>query len=76
MPGAAIKTKPLLAANSQWDGMWMLLESPSSGALSDRKYCPWAATARVGSDCVFATSSHCHQAMKKIKRHLKTVGQS
>lgn len=53
-----------------------LIESLSNEELFDKQRFSWTGTTNVGSYCVSATSSHYDWAMKKIKRHLKTVDKS
>ena len=45
----------------------------SNDELFSKKYFPWAGTSTVGSYCVSATASHYDWAMKKIKKHMKSL---
>ena len=39
----------------------------------DNKYYAWTGTTSLGSYCVSATASHYDWALKKIKKHQKTL---
>ena len=50
-----------------------LIESFSNKQLFTSKYFPWTGTTSLGSYCISATSSHYDWAMKKIKKHKKSL---
>lgn len=50
-----------------------LIESFSNDELFTKKYFSWTGTTSLGSYCVSATSSHYDWALKKIKKHKKSL---
>lgn len=50
-----------------------LIEGFSNEELFENKYFAWTGTTCLGSYCVSTTSSHYDWAMKKIKKHIKTL---
>jgi len=50
-----------------------LIETFSNDELFTNKYFPWTGTTSLGSYCVSATSSHYEWAIKKIKKHKKSL---
>ena len=50
-----------------------LIDSFSNEELFTNKYFSWTGTTSLGSYCVSATSSHYDWAMKKIKKHKKSL---
>ena len=50
-----------------------LIETFSNEELFTNKYYTWTGTSSLGSYCVSATSSHYEWAIKKIKKHKKTL---
>lgn len=50
-----------------------LIETFSNDELFSKGSFPWTGGSTLGSYCVSATASHYDWAMKKIKRHLKTI---
>ncbi len=50
-----------------------LIDSFSDKELFTKKYFSWTGTTSLGSYCVSATSSHYDWAMKKIKKHKKSL---
>lgn len=53
--------------------MMKLIDSFSNEELFTKKYFPWTGTTSLGSYCVSATSSHYDWAIKKIKKHKKSL---
>lgn len=51
-----------------------LIDSFSNEELFEKKHFSWTGTSSLGSACVSATSSHYDWALKKIKAHKKTCG--
>lgn len=49
------------------------IESFSNEELFTKKYFPWTGTTNLGSYCISATSSHYDWAIKKIKKHIKSL---
>jgi hypothetical protein len=52
-----------------------LIDSFSNEELFTNKYFTWTGTTSLGAYCVSATSSHYDWAMKKIKKHKKSLGE-
>ena len=50
-----------------------LIDSFTNEELFTNKYFSWTGTTSLGSYCVSATSSHYDWAMKKIKKHKKSL---
>ncbi|KAL3946248.1 ClbS/DfsB family four-helix bundle protein [Lentilactobacillus hilgardii] len=50
-----------------------LINQFSDEALFTKRYFPWTGTTSVGSYCVSATSSHYDWALKKLKKHQRTL---
>jgi len=50
-----------------------IIESFSDEELFTKKYFSWTGTTSLGSYCVSATSSHYNWAIKKIKKHIKSI---
>jgi Uncharacterized conserved protein len=50
-----------------------LIETFSNEELFSKKHFDWIGTSTLGSYCVSATSSHYDWAMKKLKKHLKSI---
>lgn len=50
-----------------------IIDTFSDEELFTNKYFPWTGTTSLGSYCVSATSSHYDWAIKKIKKHKKTI---
>ncbi len=50
-----------------------LIDSFSDDELFVKKYFPWTGSTSLGSYCISATSSHYEWAMKKIKKHKKSI---
>ncbi len=50
-----------------------MIEGFSNDELFSKKYFTWTGTTTLGSYCVSATSSHYDWAMKKIKKHKKSM---
>jgi Uncharacterized conserved protein len=61
-----------LLKNSHSETM-KLIDSFSNEQLFTNKYFPWTGTTSLGSYCVSATSSHYDWAIKKIKKHKKSL---
>jgi len=52
----------------------VLIETFSNEELFINKYFPWTGTTSLGSYCISTTSSHYDWAIKKIKKHKKSLG--
>jgi len=50
-----------------------LIETFSNEELFSKNHIDWTGTSTLGSYCVSATSSHYDWAMKKLKKHLKSL---
>ncbi len=61
-----------LIKKSHWDVM-LLIKQYSDEELFTKKYFSWTGTTSLGSYCVSATSSHYDWAIKKIKKHKKSL---
>lgn len=57
-------------------GMMKLIEGHTNEELFDRGVYKWTKTSTLGAYFIGSTSSHYEWAMKKIKRHLKTLRES
>lgn len=53
-----------------------LIESFTDEELFAKKHFSWTGTTTLGSYCISATASHYEWAMKKMKLHIKTYGES
>ena len=51
----------------------IMIEGFTDDELFEKKHFDWTGTTSLGSYCVSATSSHYDWAIKKIKRHIKTL---
>ena len=61
-----------LLTNSHADVM-SLITPFTDEHLFTKKYFPWTGTTSLGSYCISATSSHYDWAIKKLKRHVKSL---
>ena len=50
-----------------------LIEPFTDEELFEKKHFSWTGTSSLGSYCVSVTASHYDWAMKKVKRHIKTI---
>jgi hypothetical protein len=86
MARATNKQELIIAANSQFEKLWILIGSMSEGhrevlkliesftneELFTKKYYSWTGTTSLGSYAVSSTSSHYDWAIKKLKQHIKS----
>ncbi len=73
MARSKTKEELIVASNSSFEKLWQLIASLSEQELFPKKYFAWTGATSLGSYAVSATASHYSWAIKKIKKHQKSI---